>query len=256
MTARSALITGGTRGIGRGIAERLLTEGYRVVINGTRPPEAVTDVVDQLSQLGTVTYVAANIGDANDRDRLVSETVAAVGRLDVLVNNAGITSPGRKDMLEATEDGLDLVLAVNLKGPFLLTQALAKHMIAERSADSEFRGRIVNVTSISATIATTNRAEYCISKAGLSMTTMLWATRLADHGIDVFEVRPGVIRTDMTAPAAEKYDSLIEGGLTLERRMGTPEDVAAVVSMLAAGNVPYSTGQVLTVDGGLTVARL
>ncbi len=256
MTARNALITGGTRGIGRGIAERLLTEGYRVVINGTRPPEAVTDVVDQLSQLGTVTYVAANIGDANDRDRLVSETVAAVGRLDVLVNNAGITSPGRKDMLEATEDGLDLVLAVNLKGPFLLTQALAKHMIAERSADSEFRGRIVNVTSISATIATTNRAEYCISKAGLSMTTMLWATRLADHGIDVFEVRPGVIRTDMTAPAAEKYDSLIEGGLTLERRMGTPEDVAAVVSMLAAGNVPYSTGQVLTVDGGLTVARL
>ncbi len=256
MTARSALITGGTRGIGRGIAERLLTEGYRVVINGTRPPEAVTDVVDQLSQLGTVTYVAANIGDANDRDRLVSETVAAVGRLDVLVTNACITSPGRKDMPEATEDGLDLVLAVNLKGPFLLTQALGKHMIAERSADSEFRGRIVNVTSISATIATTNRAEYCISKAGLSMTTMLWATRLADHGIDVFEVRPGVIRTDMTAPAAEKYDSLIEGGLTLERRMGTPEDVAAVVSMLAAGNVPYSTGQVLTVDGGLTVARL
>ena len=256
MTARSALITGGTRGIGRGIAERLLSEGYRVVINGTRPFEAVADVVDQLSELGTVTYVAANIGDAEAREHLVSETLRAVGRLDVLVNNAGITSPGRKDMLEATEDGLDLVLAVNLKGPFLLTQSLARHMIEQREADSEFRGRIVNVTSISAVVATTNRAEYCISKAGLSMTTMLWATRLADHGIDVFEVRPGVIRTDMTAPAAEKYDSLIEKGLTLERRMGTPEDVAAVVSVLAAGSIPYSTGEVITVDGGLTVDRL
>lgn len=256
MTARSALVTGGTRGIGRGIAERLLAEGYQVVVNGTRPLEAVTDVVDQLSKLGTVTYVAANIADAEARDRLVAETLRAVGRLDVLVNNAGITSPGRKDMLEATEDGLDLVLGVNLKGPFLLTQSLAKHMIAERETDPEFRGRVVNVTSISATIATTNRAEYCISKAGLSMTTMLWATRLAEYGIDVFEVRPGVIRTDMTAPAAEKYDKLISDGLTLERRMGTPEDVASVVSVLAAGDVPYSTGQILTVDGGLTVARL
>ncbi len=256
MTTRSALVTGGSRGIGRGIAERLLNDGYHVVINGTRPQEAVADVVDDLSQLGAVTYVAANIGDPEHRERLAAETLAAVGRLDVLVNNAGITSPGRKDMLEATEDGLDLVLAVNLKGPFLLTQSLAKHMIAERETDPGFRGRIVNVTSISATVATTNRAEYCISKAGLSMTTMLWATRLAEHGIDVFEVRPGVIRTDMTAPAAEKYDRLIADGLTLERRMGTPADVAAVVAALAAGDIPYSTGQVLTVDGGLTVERL
>lgn len=256
MTTRSALVTGGTRGIGRGIAERLLGDGYRVVINGVRPLEAVTDVVDELSQIGPVTYVSANIGNADHREHLIDETLRVVGRLDVLVNNAGITSPGRKDMLDATEEDLDLVLAVNLKGPFLLTQGLAKHMIEERTADPEFRGRIVNVTSISAAVATTNRAEYCISKAGLSMTTMLWAIRLADHGIDVFEVRPGVIRTDMTAPAAEKYDSLIEAGLTLERRMGTPEDVATVVSVLAAGNVPYSTGQILTVDGGLTISRL
>ncbi len=256
MTARSALVTGGTRGIGRGIAEQLLGEGYRVVINGTRSPEEVTDVVGRLAELGSVTYVAANIADADQREHLVAETLRIVGRLDVLVNNAGITSPGRKDMLEATEDGLDLVLAVNLKGPFLLTQSLAKQMIAERRADPEYRGRIVNVTSISAVVATTNRAEYCISKAGLSMTTMLWATRLAEHGIDVFEVRPGVIRTDMTAPAAEKYDALINDGLTLERRMGTPADVAAVVSALAAGSIPYSTGEVITVDGGLTVPRL
>ena len=159
MTARSALVTGGTRGIGRGIAERLLSEGYRVVINGTRPADAVADVVDELSELGAVTYVAANIADSAAREHLVSETLRAVGRLDVLVNNAGITSPGRKDMLEATEDGLDLVLAVTLKGPFLLTQSLAKHMIEQREIDPEFLARIVNVTSISAVLATTNRCE-------------------------------------------------------------------------------------------------
>ena len=256
MTTRSALVTGGTRGIGLAIARRLLGDGHRVVINGTRPPEAVEAVVDGLSGVGPVTYVAADIGKESDRERLVAETLATVGRLDVLINNAGITSPGRKDMLEASEDDLDVVLAVNLKGPFFLTQTLAKHMIDERNADPRFQGRIVNVTSISATVASTNRAEYCISKAGLSMTTMLWATRLADHGIDVFEVRPGVIRTDMTAPVADKYESMIEAGLTLERRMGTPEDVGAVVAVLAGGSLPYSTGQVLTVDGGLTVSRL
>ena len=255
MTTRSALVTGGTRGIGLAIARRLLGDGYRVVINGTRPPDSVGAVVHELSRVGSVTYVAADIGQESDRDRLVIDTLATVGRLDVLVNNAGITSPGRKDMLEAAEDDLDLVLAVNLKGPFFLTQALARHMIEESAADTDFRGRIVNVTSVSADVATTNRAEYCISKAGLSMTTMLWATRLADHGIDVFEVRPGLIRTDMTAPVAERYESMIEAGLTLERRMGTPEDIATVVSVLAAGSIPYSTGQILTVDGGMTVSR-
>ena len=256
MTTRSALVTGGSRGIGLGIAQRLLADGYRVVINGLRDREAVMETLDELSQLGDITYVAADVGTVEGRARLVTGTLAAVGRLDVLVNNAGITSPGRKDILEATEEDLDTVLSVNLKGPFLLTQRLARHMIAEREADPEFRGRIVNITSVSATLATPNRSEYCISKAGLSMATKLWATRLAEYGIDVFEVRPGVIRTDMTAPVAEKYESLIAAGLTLDRRLGMPEDVAAVVAALAAGNIPYSTGQILTVDGGLTVARL
>jgi 3-oxoacyl-[acyl-carrier protein] reductase len=256
MTTRSALVTGGSRGIGLGIAERLLTDGYRAVINGVRAPEAVAATLETLSQLGDITYVAADIGTADGRSRLVTETLGVVGRLDVLVNNAGITSPGRKDILETTEEDLDTVLAVNLKGPFLLTQSLARHMIEEREADPAFRGRIVNITSISAAVASPNRAEYCISKAGLSMTTMLWATRLAEFGIDVFEVRPGVIQTDMTAPVAEKYESLIAAGLTLDRRFGMPEDVAAVVAALAAGNIPYSTGQILTVDGGLTIARL
>lgn len=238
------------------IAEELLSEGYDVVINGVRPADSVTDTVEKLARIGEVTYVAADIGTAEGRDHLVSETLSAVGRLDILVNNAGITSPGRKDMLDATEDDLEAVLAVNLKGPFLLTQRLATHMIEEHDTDPAFRGRIVNITSISATVASTNRAEYCMSKAGLSMTTKLWATRLAEYGIDVFEVRPGVIRTDMTAPAAQKYDSLIEEGLTLEQRMGTPDDIGAVVAMLARGDLPYATGQTLTIDGGLSVPRL
>ena len=256
MTTRSALVTGGSRGIGLGIAKRLLTDGYRVVINGLRDGDAVSDTVGELSSLGDITYVAADIGTAEGRDHLAAETLTSVGRLDVLVNNAGITSPGRKDILKASESDLDTVLAVNLKGPFLLTQIVARHMIEERASDPEFRGRIVNITSISAVLATPNRSEYCISKAGLSMTTMLWATRLAEYGIDVFEVRPGVIQTDMTAPVAEKYETLIKDGLTLERRFGMPEDVAAVVAALAAGDLPYSTGQIITVDGGLTVGRL
>ena len=256
MTTRSALVTGGSRGIGFGIAERLLTDGYRVVINGLRDRDAVSETLGELSLLGDVTYVAADVGTAEGRSHLVAETLTAVGRLDVLVNNAGITSPGRKDILEAMEEDLDTVLSVNLKGPFLLTQMVARHMIQERESDPEFRGRIVNITSISAVLATPNRSEYCISKAGLSMTTMLWATRLAEYGIDVFEVRPGVIQTDMTAPVTEKYETLINDGLTLERRFGMPEDVAAVVAALAAGDIPYSTGQIITVDGGLTVGRL
>ena len=256
MTPRSALVTGGSRGIGLGIAERFLTDGYQVVINGVRAPDAVSGTLESLSRLGDVTYVSADVGTAEGRDRLMSETLAAVERLDVLVNNAGITSPGRKDVLEATEEDLDAVLSVNLKGPFLLTQGVARHMIEEHEADPEFRGRIVNITSISAVLATPNRSEYCISKAGLSMTTLLWATRLAEYGIDVFEVRPGVIQTDMTAPVAEKYEALIRDGLTLDRRFGMPEDVAAVVAALAGGDIPYSTGQIITVDGGLTVGRL
>ncbi len=256
MTHRSALVTGGSRGIGLGIAERLLSNGYSVVINGVRTADDVSDTLARLAPLGDVTYVSADIGNAADRDRLVGETLAAVGRLDVLVNNAGITSPGRKDILDVTEKDLDAVLAVNLKGPFLLTQSLAKHMINEHERDPDFRGCIVNITSISAALASPNRAEYCISKAGLSMTTMLWATRLAEHAIDVYEIRPGVILTDMTAPVADKYSSMIEAGLTLERRFGTPADVASAVATLVNGDLPYATGQVITVDGGLTISRL
>jgi NAD(P)-dependent dehydrogenase (short-subunit alcohol dehydrogenase family) len=256
VTARTALVTGGTRGIGLGIARRLLGDGYRVVVSGLRPPADVAGVLDELAALGEVDYVPADLADPAARDQLVAASLSSLDHIDVLVNNAGITSPGRKDILEVEEGDFDTVMAVNLKGPFLLTQAVARHMIERREADASRRGCIVNVSSISAELASTNRAEYCISKAGISMATRLWATRLAEFGIDVYEVRPGVIATDMTANVTGKYDALIADGLTLDRRWGTPDDVAAAVSALAGGAIPYATGQVLTIDGGLMVPRL
>lgn len=256
MTDRVALVTGGARGIGLGITRRLLADGWRVAANGVRSPADVEPTMTELATRGDVTYVAGDVGDSVARDRIVATALTAFGRIDLLVNNAGITSPGRADMLDVLEADFDTVIATNLKGPFLLTQAVAHQMIEQRDADPHARGCIINISSISAVLASTNRAEYCISKAGVSMATRLWATRLAGHGIDVFEVRPGVIKSDMTAEVTDKYDELFEHGLALEKRWGTPEDVAAAVAVLAAGEIPYATGQVLTIDGGLTVPRL
>ncbi|GMQ85754.1 MAG: 3-ketoacyl-ACP reductase [Acidimicrobiia bacterium] len=256
MTGNVALVTGGARGIGLGISRRLLEDGYRVAANGVRPPEDVEPVLAELAGLGEVIYVRGDVGDAAARDEVVAATLAALDRIDVLVNNAGITSPGRNDMLAVNEADFDTVMAVNLKGPFLLTQAVARRMIEQHDADPSFRGRIINISSISAVLASTNRAEYCISKAGVSMATKLWASRLAEHDIDVYEVRPGIVESDMTVGVKEKYDDLIEHGLTLDKRWGTPDDVGRAVSALARGEIPYATGQVLTVDGGLTVPRL
>ncbi len=256
MTETAALVTGGSRGIGLGVTRRLLEDGYRVAVNGVRSAAEVESTLAELEELGEVLYVPGDVGDAAARNRIVEATLAAFSRIDVLVNNAGITSPGRNDMLVASEADFDTVVAVNLKGPFLLTQSVAVHMIEVRRTDPSFRGCIVNVSSISAVLASTDRAEYCISKAGVSMATKLWASRLAEHGIDVYEVRPGIISTDMTAQVKEKYDYRIEHGLTLDKRWGTPDDVASVISVLARGDLPYATGQVLTIDGGLTVPRL
>jgi len=254
MTDRVALVTGGARGIGLGITRRLLADGYRVAANGIRPAAAAAPALAELA--GDAIYIPGDVGSPAGRHEIVSTTLATFGRIDVMVNNAGITSPGRADMMEVEEADFDRVIAVNLKGPFLLTQAVAGQMIEQRAADPEARSCIINISSVSAVLASTNRAEYCISKAGVSMATRLWATRLAEHGIDVFEVRPGVIKSDMTAEVTEKYDELFEQGLALENRWGTPEDVAAAVAVLAAGEIPYATGQVLTIDGGLTVPRL
>jgi NAD(P)-dependent dehydrogenase (short-subunit alcohol dehydrogenase family) len=178
------------------------------------------------------------------------------GRLDVLVNNAGVAPKARADLLDASPESFDRLISINLRGPYFLTQAVARWMVSQHNAEPAFRGCIVNVSSVSATVVSTNRGDYCISKAGIAMATQLWAAGLAEFGIEVFEVRPGVIETDMTTVVKEKYDALIAGGLTVEKRWGTPADVGKAVAVLARGDLPYATGQVLNIDGGMTIQRL
>ena len=252
-----ALVTGGSRGIGLGIAEHLAQEGYDLAINGMRPEESVTDVVQHLQETGgEVIYCRGDIASAEDRQAMLTKIRQHYGQLNLLVNNAGVAPKERKDILEASEESFSYVVTTNLQGPYFLTQAAANWMIEQKSASPDFFACIVNVSSISATVASVNRGEYCIAKAGLSMATQLFATRLGEFGIPVYEVRPGIIQTDMTAGVTEKYDRLIEGGLTVQKRWGQPEDVGKAVAALARGAFPYSTGQVFMIDGGLTLARL
>ena len=254
---RVALVTGGARGIGYGISEALARDGFDLVLCGQREAEAVREPVEALEGLGAaVHYVAADVSDGEARARLLASTRERFGRLDVLVNNAGVAPRVRNDILETTEESFDWVLGVNLRGPFFLTQLAANWMLEQRREDVSFTGSIIFVTAISSTVASTNRVEYCISKAGLSMAAQTWAVRLAEFGIPVFEVRPGVIHTDMTAGVQDKYDRLIEGGLMLQPRWGYPSDVGKAVTMLARGDLSYSTGQVIMVDGGMLVDRL
>jgi 3-oxoacyl-[acyl-carrier protein] reductase len=252
-----ALITGGGRGIGLGIARALAAEGCDIAVCGVRTAERVTGAVDELRALGAdVLYVRADVSDAQARSRLLAEVRAHYGRLNVLVNNAGVAPSVRADILEATEESFERVMRINLQGPYFLTQAAANWMIEQRQQDGQFEGCIVNVSSISATVASPNRGEYCISKAGISMATMLWAVRLGEYHIPVYEVRPGVIKTDMTEPVQAKYDQLIAEGLMVQSRWGLPEDVGRAVAMLVRGDLGYSTGQVIMVDGGMTLQRL
>lgn len=254
---RVALVTGGARGIGFGISRCLAREGLDLALCGVRPEKAVEEVLREIRDPGvTVRYWPADISQASARERLLSGIREAFGRLDVLVNNAGMAPRRRLDLLEATERSFEEVLRTNLQGPYFLTQAAARWMIEQKEAEADFKGCIVNVTSISSTLASVNRGEYCISKAGLSMATRLWAVRLAEFAVPVFEVRPGIIETDMTAPVREKYDRLLAEGLTLQPRWGQPEDVGKAVAALVRGDFPYSTGQVILVDGGLTLERL
>lgn len=248
-----ALVTGGTRGIGLGIARKLAEAGFTLVITGRRTPDQVQPVLQQLKQHSPHSlYVQADVASTADRQQLLQAIEAQLGRLDVLVNNAGIAPRVRADVLDAGEESFDELIATNLRGPYFLTQRVAAWMIRQRRPGQS----IINISSISATVASVNRGDYCISKAGIAMATKLWAVRLAEFGIGVYEVRPGIIETDMTEGVKGKYDALIEGGLLLEKRWGTPEDVGTAVSMLARGEVPYATGTVLVLDGGLTLARL
>jgi len=254
---RVALVTGGARGIGLGIAGRLAAEGCDLAVCGVRPEAAALGAVTDLRATGSdVMYVQADVSVAEDRKRLLAEVRARFGRLNVLVNNAGVAPEVRADILAASEESYDRVMSINLKGPYFLTQAVANWMVAQRKEDAGFAGCIVNISSMSATVVSPNRGEYCLSKAGVSMATKLWAVRLGEFGIPVYEVCPGVVMTDMTAGVREKYDQLIAGGLTVQQRWGYPEDVGKAVAMLVRGDLPYSTGQSIMVDGGLTLQRL
>ena len=254
---RIALVTGGTRGIGLGIAEALARESFDLALCGRRPAEAVQDSLAALRDLGSdVVYVVVDVSDAAARQALLDAVDARYGRLHVLVNNAGVAPKERRDVLDATEESFDRVLGINLRGPYFLTQAVARWMIEQQRAEDDFSGCIINITSVSSTLASTNRGDYCISKAGLSMATQVWAVRLAEFGIPVYDVRPGITLTDMTQAVKENYDRQIEQGLLLQPRWGLPEDVGKAVAMLARGDLPYSTGQVIMVDGGMTVNRL
>jgi NAD(P)-dependent dehydrogenase (short-subunit alcohol dehydrogenase family) len=254
---RVALVTGGTRGIGLGIARALAADGFDLALCGVRAEDEIASVVAGLQRGGTeVHYFRADVGESAERRRLVAGMRERLGRLHVLANNAGVAPRLRADLLEAGEESFERVVRVNLQGPYFLTQAVARWMLEQSRADPGWSGAIVFVTSTSAAMASTNRGEYCVSKAGLAMAAQLWAARLAGAGIPVYEVRPGIIRTDMTAPVAEKYDRLIGEGLVPQGRWGTPEDVGRVVAALARGDAPYSTGAIVTVDGGLTIPRL
>ena len=281
--SKVALVTGGSRGIGFGIAEKLAAEKWDLVINGVRPADAVTEPLAKLRAMGVkVGYAQGDVGSIEGRAAIVKATHAFIAtaypgsspdtqvsgfRSQVspfgpqvssflLVNNAGVAPKVRADLLETTEESYDYVMNTNLRGVFFLTQAFARDMVAAKKADAAFSGAIINITSISATVVSINRGEYCIAKAGLSMLSQLFATRLGAEGLSVYEVRPGVIKTDMTAGVTAKYDDLISKGLCVQPRWGLPEDIGKAVAGLARGDFPFSTGQVVMVDGGLTIPRL
>jgi len=252
-----ALVTGAGRGIGLGIARCLAAEGWNLAINDVHPADAVEPAVSELSAAGAdVLYCRADVTDAKPRAEMISAIRSKFGRLDLLVNNAGVAPKVRADMLDATEESYEWVMRINLQGPYFLTQAVARWMVDQRKADPSFTGCVVNISSVSAEVASPNRGEYCVSKAGVSMATRLWAARLGEFGIGVFEIRPGVIETDMTAAVKEKYDRLIAQGLMVQPRWGRPDDIGRAVAMLARGDLAYSTGQVINVDGGMTLQRL
>jgi len=263
---RVALVTGGSRGIGRGIVERLAPLGLHLAVHYRSQAEAAEQTCAEALRRGAASAepFAADLGRLEDGPALVDRVFDHFGRLDLLVNNAGVAPDRRADLLETAPESWDRVLGINLKGPFFLTQRAARRMIAARSTGAldtaaeaaEPPPMIVFVTSVSSVFASVNRPEYCVSKAGLSMVVQLFASRLAEEGILVYEIRPGIIRTDMTAGVAATYDQKIAEGLTPIRRWGTPEDVGRAVAAIAAGSLPFSTGEVIGVDGGMHLRRL
>ncbi len=249
-----AIVTGGSRGIGRGITLGLAQAGWKVVFSFNTNTAAADEVLVELGESGLA--VQADVGKSADRERLVNAALDTFGGVDLLVNNAGMAPRQRTDLLEMSEASYDEVMDTNLKGPFFLAQRVARVMVEQVVSGATFIPRIINVGSISAYTSSPNRGEYCMSKAGMGMMTALLADRLAEDGILVYEVRPGIIETDMTSAVKEKYDRMIEGGLLPLRRWGTPDDVSRAVVALAEGALPYSTGEVINVDGGFHLRRL
>jgi len=257
MSDQAALVTGASRGIGRAIAVALAEQGWSIAINYRGNAEAAAETRSLVENAGgRGVAIQADIADANDRGRLVEQTLASFNRIDLLVNNAGMAPRQRADLLETSEASYDEVMAVNLKGPFFLTQRVAKVMIDLLKAGVIEHPKIVNIGSMSAYTTSVNRAEYCLSKAGLGMMTALYADRLSEYGIHVYELRPGIIETDMTSIVQAKYDRLIAEGLTPIRRWGQPDDVARAVIAIAQDRFLFSTGEVINVDGGFHLRRL
>ena len=254
MNSTVALVTGAARGIGAGIAVRLAREGCDVAVLDVTGPGETIAAVEAAGRRGLA--LVGDVTDASDRRRALDAVREAFGRLDVLVNNAGVAPRVRADVLEMNAESYDRVMDVNLRGPFFLTQAVANWMVRQRDQRPDDWMCIVNISSISAYTASVARGEYCLSKAGVSMATKLWAARLAEHGIGVYEIRPGIIATDMTAAVREKYDRLIAEGLTPIRRWGSPADVADAVAACVAGDLKFSTGEVMNVDGGFHLRTL
>jgi len=255
---RVALVTGGTRGIGLGVALALAKEGFGLAVCGTRTEADVAAAIEALRVAGAeVLYCRADVSSATDRQALLNQVRSCFGALHVLVNNAGVAPLARTDLLQASEESFERVMRINLQGPYFLTQAAARWLVEQRQADAAFSGCVVNIGSVSAEVASVNRGEYCVSKAGVAMMTQLFASRLGEFGVPVYEVRPGIVHSDMTEGVTAKYDARIaETELLIQKRWGEPEDVGRAVAMLARGDLPYSTGQVIHVDGGLTVQRL
>ncbi|MBW1961198.1 MAG: 3-ketoacyl-ACP reductase [Deltaproteobacteria bacterium] len=246
-----ALITGSRKGIGLGIALELASSGFDMVLNGSSSIDSAIDAMGKVKAAGArVRYIQTDISNSKDRDRLIAETQDSFGRLDILVNNAAVAPLVREDILKANEQSFDRLISINLKGPYFLTQLAANWMILQKKEDPNRDPKIINVSSISAYTASPLRGDYCISKAGISMMTALFAARLAEYGIGVFEIRPGIVATDMTAPVKDRYDPLIRKGLTPIRRWGQPADIGKAVAAIALGYFPFSTGEVFNIDGG------
>ena len=254
---RAVLVTGGSRGIGRAICLELARQDCRVAVNYLQREDAANEVVQTIKTAGgNAIALRGNVASPEDHGYLLKATQETFGRLDVLVNNAGISFLGRKDLLEATAESWDQVLATNLKGPFFLSQAAAKAMIELICRQTIPEGKIINISSVSAYAASVNRGDYCIAKAGVAMMTQLFALRLAAEKIRVYEICPGVIQSDMTAPVKEKYDQLVAAGFWPIRRWGQPHDVARAVAAVVADYFPFSTGERINVDGGFHLRQL